>query len=264
MGSADPIGAGPRQFRFWQTRLARLAATAKGPVQVEDRRAMDNHDWIALYGTEEPPQTADRASPRRPDGGVGGRQSPAHPPRAGGSDPGHLLIARDRNWGTLYALIEGLEIDRGTDTFTVRFLATVKDDVQSFHIARPSTPGKMRSSYRIRRCRVRVRDEPTGFVVLHPVGIAGQAVSIERVDGSVEQGRFPELIDPSSDDGPARPDARGRPGLRVTCRMEGDAYEMEDQRNLVRRFLQTYVRLSRALAYRLAQGETLRHPYRSR
>jgi D-apionolactonase len=49
-----------------------------------------------------------------------------------------------------------------------------------------------------------------------------------------------------------------RPGLQATCRLEGDAFEMEDQRNWSDASYKTYVRpLERSWPYRLAHGEQL-------
>ena len=71
---------------------------------------------------------------------------------------------------------------------------------------------------------------------------------------------FPELIDPVQ----PMMDLRAlthepAPGLRVTCRMEGDTFEMEDQRNWTDASYKTYVRpLALPWPYTLAAGETHR------
>ena len=84
----------------------------------------------------------------------------------------------------------------------------------------------------------------TGFVVLHPIeGVAGEGVTIERVDGTVDEGRFPALIDPVQPMMELRAlTHRPAPGLSVECRMEGDTFEMEDQRNWTDASYKTYVR----------------------
>jgi hypothetical protein len=95
-------------------------------------------------------------------------------------------------------------------------------------------------------------------VVLHPIeGVAGEPCTIEHVDGRVVQTRFPDLIDPVQ----PMMDLRAlthqfAPGLTVTCRMEGDAFEMEDQRNWTDASYKTYVRpLSLPWPYELKAGE---------
>ncbi len=48
------------------------------------------------------------------------------------------------------------------------------------------------------------------------------------------------------------------PGFAVTCRMEGDTFEMEDQRNWTDASYKTYVRpLALPWPYTLAAGERL-------
>ena len=98
----------------------------------------------------------------------------------------------------------------------------------------------------------------TGFVVLHPVvGVASRPVTIEHVDGSIENSRFPEIINPLQ----PMMDLRALThepvaGLRVSCRMEGDTFEMEDQRNWTDASYKTYVRpLALPWPYELPAGE---------
>ena len=48
------------------------------------------------------------------------------------------------------------------------------------------------------------------------------------------------------------------PGLKVNCRMEGDTFEMEDQRNWTDASYKTYVRpLALPWPYLIAKGETI-------
>jgi hypothetical protein len=79
------------------------------------------------------------------------------------------------------------------------------------------------------------------------------------VDGSVVEGRFPQLIDPVQ---PMR-DLRELthepvPGLTVTCRLEGDTFEMEDHRNWTDASFKTYSRpLALPWPFTLSAGECL-------
>ena len=100
----------------------------------------------------------------------------------------------------------------------------------------------------------------TGFVVLHPIeGVAGAACTVEHVDGTIEETRFPFLVNPVQ----PMTDLRAvthefLPGLKVTCRMEGDTFEMEDQRNWTDASYKTYVRpLALPWPYVIAKGETI-------
>jgi len=93
-------------------------------------------------------------------------------------------------------------------------------------------------------------------VVLHPAGLAGQKLKVTHVDGSEEETRFPEAISPSQPVFNIRALAHeAAPGLWATCRMEGDAFEMEDQRNWTDASYKTYVRpLALPWGYTLAKG----------
>jgi len=96
--------------------------------------------------------------------------------------------------------------------------------------------------------------------VLHGVaGIAGAPVTVQHTDGTVEEATFPELIKPSQPffDIHALTHTVA-PGLKVTCTMEGDAFEMEDQRNWTDASFKTYIRpLSKPYPYTLAADETV-------
>jgi hypothetical protein len=96
----------------------------------------------------------------------------------------------------------------------------------------------------------------TGFVVLHPAEAAGGRLSIRHSDGQVEETVFPEAISP---DQPAFDIAalthEPAPGLTCTVAMEGDAFEMEDQRNWSDASFKTYIRpLSKPRPYVIPAG----------
>lgn len=74
-----------------------------------------------------------------------------------------------------------------------------------------------------------------GFCILHPMECAGVDCLVEHVDGSHTTATLPERIVP---DQPVTPFAEMRAltllyadGLRMRIEMEGDIFEMEDQRN---------------------------------
>ncbi len=168
-------------------------------------------------------------------------------------------IVRDRNWGTYNPEIRDLVVDQRGDGFTVSYEATAADATQAYRYrarieGRPdgslvfAAEGEALSDFLTNR---------TGFVVLHPVGVAGAPVTVEHVDGRVVESRFPELVDP---DCPFR-DIRALaheplPGVRLRCLMEGEAFEMEDHRNWMDASFKTYVRpLAKPWPYTIGKGE---------
>lgn len=171
------------------------------------------------------------------------------------------FIVRDRDWGTYSPEITGLEVDESPDRFTVRYRARTGDGMQAFaYEAEITGEASGRLTFAARgTAETDFETNRTGFVILHPIeGVAGEKVEIVHVDGSVVESRFPAIIDPVQPMMDLRQlthwAADG--ALRVTCRMEGDTYEMEDQRNWTDASYKTYVRpLALPWPYTIPRGE---------
>ncbi len=171
------------------------------------------------------------------------------------------FIVRDQDWGTYNPGIEDLRIDQRTDGFEVSYQATCKDAKQELRY-RARIRGAADGTLRFEATGTAVTDfvtNRTGFVVLHPIeGVAGRPVEVLHTDGRSERSIFPELIDPMC---PFQ-DIRALthevlPGVRVTCAMAGDAFEMEDHRNWNDASYKTYVRpLAKPWPYTLKAGES--------
>ncbi len=173
------------------------------------------------------------------------------------------FLVRDENWGTYIPTIRDLLVDQRSDGFTVRLSANCRSGSQAIdytaHIEGRADgslvfTGEATPATNFLTAR-------TGFVVLHPLeGVAGQALEVEHVDGSLERSTFPALVDP------VQPFLNLRalthvvmPGLKAVVRMEGDTFEMEDHRNWTDASFKTYVRpLARPWPYVLDAGKTVR------
>ncbi len=177
------------------------------------------------------------------------------------------FIVRDRNWGTYNPEIRDLAVEERADGFTVTYSALARDAGQSFRYA-ARIEGSADGSLAFSAEGIAETDfltNRTGFVVLHPiVGVSGRPVTVEHVDGTVESSRFPEIIDPVQPMMNLRAlTHEAAPGLSVTCRMEGDTYEMEDQRNWTDASYKTYVRpLALPWPYTLAEGSRIEQAVR--
>lgn len=173
------------------------------------------------------------------------------------------FIVRDKDWGTYEPDIFDLKVAEDEHGFTVRYQACTKDDVQSFTYQVKITgnadgklifdaTGSADSDFLTNR---------TGFVILHPIdGVAGEKVEIEHVDGKIVASRFPRLIDPVQPMMELRRLTHwaGDGQLRIDCLMEGDTYEMEDQRNWTDASYKTYVRpLALPWPYTIRAGEKI-------
>jgi hypothetical protein len=216
---------------------------------------------IMLFGTEEKvtPRRALSAGPLscELDGGN------LRYVRIGGKEAIRAIafIVRDRDWGTYNPAIEDLRIEQRADGFDVSYQAICKDANQELHYSariRGGADGRLAFEAMATAITDFVTNR-TGFVVLHPIeGVAGHAVEVLHTDGRVEHSTFPELIDPMC---PFQ-DVRALthevlPGARVTCTMQGDAFEMEDHRNWNDASYKTYVRpLAKPWPYTLKAGES--------
>jgi hypothetical protein len=217
---------------------------------------------VALFGTEEPVEpplvlTAGPLSAELEDGNL-------RYIRFSGREMLRAVsyIVRDKNWGTYRPRITNLVVEEGEESFHVGYDAVAGDDQQSFRY-RARIHGHADGSLVFEATGEAQTDfltNRTGFVVLHPIaGVAGEPCTIEHVDGRVVQGRFPALIDPVQPMMDLRALTHSfAPGFKVTCRMEGDTFEMEDQRNWTDASYKTYVRpLALPWPYTLAKGTRL-------
>ena len=171
-------------------------------------------------------------------------------------------VVRDQLWGTFNPEIRDLEVEETGDRFTVTYSASCGGDGQRFDY-RARITGNADGTLRFESIGTPATDfltNRTGFVVLHGVeGISGNSVEVVEVDGRVVETRFPEIIDP------VQPIMNIRslthevvPGLKVTCTMHGDTFEMEDQRNWTDASYKTYVRpLGLPHPFILKAGETI-------
>ena len=216
---------------------------------------------VALFGTEEPVPTAKtlRAGPLTVDFDNGALRYI----KVGGKEAirNIAFVVRDKDWGTYNPVLENLKIGQGPNSFEVSYDAICRDGEQELHYSakiKGSSDGTLVFDG-VGKAITDFVTNRTGFVVLHPVdGVAGCPVEVLRVDGSIEKTNFPEFIDPMC---PFQ-DLRALthevlPGVKVTCRMEGDTFETEDHRNWNDASFKTYVRpLALPWPYSLKAGET--------
>jgi hypothetical protein len=217
---------------------------------------------IRLYGTDEPatPPRVLRAGALSAEFEAGNLRYI----RFGGVEMIRAVsyIVRDKNWGTYNPIISDLKIEENADGFRVGYSAIAKDDAQEFAysaeiVGRPD--GTLRFSARGRAVTDFLTNR-TGFVVLHPIeNVSGKPARVTEATGKTLDTQFPHLIDP------VQPMMNLRairhefaPGAHVDCLMEGDTFEMEDQRNWTDASYKTYVRpLALPWPYTLELGTEL-------
>ena len=171
-------------------------------------------------------------------------------------------VVRDQFWGTFNPEIRDLEVEETTDRFTVTYSAICSGDGQRFDY-RARITGNADGTLRFDGIGTPETDfltNRTGFVVLHgAAGTSGHPAEVSEVDGRVVETRFPEVIDPKQPIMNIRALTHEvAPGLKVTCTMLGDTFEMEDQRNWTDASYKTYVRpLGLPHPFVLNAGETI-------
>lgn len=172
-------------------------------------------------------------------------------------------LVRDRDWGTYSPKIENLKVQQLDDAFIVGYRARCEgpgDTLLLIDVRIAASESRLTfetralsdTGFQTNRC---------GFCILHPiVGIAGAPVVVEQVDGTREDTRFPDLIEPWQPFKDMRAITHTvLEGVTAECRMEGDIFEMEDQRNWSDASYKTYVRpLALPWPYEIAAGEAVR------
>lgn len=150
---------------------------------------------------------------------------------------------RDRNWGTISGELKNIEMDIHQDRFSVQFESEHQQAEIHFrwrgHITgtvdgelRFEMDGEALSSFERNRI---------GFCILHPMHCAGSVCRIEQVDGQIIDSHFPQTIAPHQPFKSIRTiQHEYEPGQWVEVRMEGDTFEMEDQRNWIDASYKTY------------------------
>jgi hypothetical protein len=141
---------------------------------------------------------------------------------------------RDHNWETVAARVSDVEVDAGDDSFIITFTSHhERDDVDFTWDGRitGSADGTIVFSFD-GRANSTFRRNRIGFCVLHPMECAGAPCTVEHVDGATTHGEFPERISPHQPFRGMRAITHQiAPGVNARVVMEGDTFEMEDQRN---------------------------------
>ena len=220
---------------------------------VQDRPPLS----IALYGTEEPDEKGRVL--RAGSLSVELQNGQLRYIRIGGKEAIRAVafIVRDESWGTYSPAISDLEVEEGPNGIHVRYQGRCADGAVVYDADIRGDARELVFSARINVTQ-RFRTNRTGFVILHPLeGCAGNAVEVEHVDGRVERSQFPSKISayqPFFDVRALKHEFA--PGAFVTARLEGDIFEMEDQRNWSDASFKTYVRpIGLPWPYEISAGE---------
>ncbi len=170
------------------------------------------------------------------------------------------FVVRDKDWATLIPDISALVVREEEGRFEISYRAGIASKSETFDyevaiegqgsgVLTYSGRGKTTTGFLTNR---------TGFVILHPIaGVSGAEATITHTSGETVATRFPVEINPVQPMMNLREIAYvSTGGQEVICRMEGDTFEMEDQRNWTDASYKTYVRpLALPWPYRIEAGE---------
>lgn len=214
-------------------------------------------DLRALYGTDEPQPPGRRLSCGPAEVTLEAGQ--LRHLRIGGVEAirGISFLVRDRDWGTVAPVTGPIRVEatgQGSrvvyradyDLGTGRLTAEVRLDL--------GARGLVASASVV--ATGEVWTNRAGFAVLHPVeGVAGAPLRVDHPDGRHEEACFPRLIAPWQPFRDIAALTHQAGAWRVTCRFEGDVFEMEDQRQWGDASFKTYNRpLALPWPYRLEHG----------
>lgn len=151
---------------------------------------------------------------------------------------------RNRNWDTVPPDVQHVHVDEGRDRFELTFEALCCDGDVDFAWRGEvigSADGSLSYMFDGQAKAPFLRNR-IGLCVLHPIReCAGRPCQVEHVDGTVTEGRFPDLISPHQPFTGMRGIAHEVvPGLRAVATFAGDVFEMEDQRNWTDASFKTY------------------------
>ena len=172
---------------------------------------------------------------------------------------------RDKNWDTVEPRLEIERVEQGHDSFTLHFTAHHEEDPISFSwkgtiegkggVLEFTFEGRAKTSF----LRNRI-----GICVLHPiVECAGKPCRVRHSDGAWKEHSFPRFISPLQ---PLK-DIRAlawSPSERVQANieLEGEVFEMEDQRNWTDASFKTYsTPLELPFPVQLSAGEQIRQRF---
>ncbi|MDX2185514.1 MAG: hypothetical protein SFV32_01150 [Opitutaceae bacterium] len=171
-----------------------------------------------------------------------------------------LLLARvhaavrDRNWVTVPGTLSDERTEIGEHSFSISYQSRHQQgDVDFIWRARIQGDGDGRIEFSFEgECLSSFETNRIGFCVLHPQEVAGQPCEVEYVDGTraaLQWPRFVSAEQPVPGFTDIRELSQGLPGGGIlSVRMEGDAFETEDQRNWIDASFKTFC-------------TPLRHPY---
>ena len=172
---------------------------------------------------------------------------------------------RDHNWATVLPRVTLREQTIATDSFRLVFDCVCQRGAidYSWHgEITGDSHGRVRFVFEGVAGSDFLRNR-IGICILHPIlECSGRPVSVEHVDGTEEQGNFPKDISPHQPFFDIRALSYEVPNTGIIARleMEGETFEMEDQRNWTDASFKTYCTpQAQPQPHQVRKGDQVRH-----
>ena len=153
------------------------------------------------------------------------------------------VAIRDHNWDTILPKLSNLQMDIADEKFKITYDVENKQDNIHFFwqgtiigeedgTVTFSMDGEAISTFERNRI---------GFCLLHPMSCSNIPCHVEKIDGTIEKGIFPEFISPHQPFTDMQAISHQvETDLWAEVRFSGDIFEMEDQRNWTDASYKTY------------------------
>lgn len=151
-------------------------------------------------------------------------------------------VFQDLNWTNRPFRIETQEVSERADGVTVLATGTGSFDAQplAWRVEVSIRPTDISYRFTAESSSSFLRNR-LGMCVLHPMSASGAQVSVEHVDGNVQESALPIELSPFQPFVDMRAITHELPdGSRATVRLLGETYEMEDHRNWTDASFKTY------------------------
>jgi hypothetical protein len=173
---------------------------------------------------------------------------------------GIRFVVRDHDWRTVASRVTGLEIagdvvvvtgEATADAISVGWTLDIRFDDAALTV---ELDARVRSDFPSNRM---------GLIVLHPPSLAGAALAVTHPDGSTTHTSLPVDIAPHQPAADIAGLAWSADGVSSRLSLEGDVFEMEDQRNWTDASFKTYsTPLSRPFPVQNRAGDRVRQSLR--
>ena len=181
--------------------------------------------------------------------------------RMGGEEMVRAIYAnvRDANWKTLSQRVTHCHVSQGEGSFSAQWNIELNDLDFSWE-GRLECDGALLTVDWIGRSHQAVTTRRTGVCVLHPMELRASPCEVGHSDGTVEEGSFPDFIQPDQPFLDIRSIQYRRGDSVARIQFDGETFEMEDQRNWTDASYKTYCRPQAwPQPYEIADGEEIHH-----